>query len=505
MLLIDYFEQTALRYPDRPFLAFVDEQAEGDVELTYAEMNVLASGQARRLQQLGIKKGDVIPLLMENSPEWIAEYLACQKIGAVSVGLHTNATPSELVGMLGGIEARHLVYGVELEPVAEEILKACDGIVGCRFSRHESGTEKVELSRLSDLAEDDFVSAIYTSGTSGSAPKAALQTHRPIVGAISQYVDELGLVAEDRIMVVTPLSHSAALNWAVSLTLITGATLVLTRRFSASRFWNQAARGGATVVWTMGTILFLLLRQPESGEEASALQKIRFFFGAGSALRKRQLVERWNRPVLDGYGMTETFGTLTSSDHSGESGPFPCVGRPVGGVDLRVVDRDGQECIPGQQGEIVARFGQGFAGYLGNQNALDTSVRDGWFHTGDLAFRDEAGAFYFVDRLKSVIRRGGENISSLEVEECLSAHPGVKEAIAIPFPDSVFGEVVLAVLVLKKPWLSLSLEDLHGFCSGRIARFKWPERVEILAEEDIPRTSSGKVQKKRLLESLRTK
>jgi acyl-CoA synthetase (AMP-forming)/AMP-acid ligase II len=165
------------------------------------------------------------------------------------------------------------------------------------------------------------------------------------------------------------------------------------------------------------------------------------------------------------------------------------MGRAVPGIDLRVVDLvSGRECQPEEMGEIVARFGQGFAGYLNNETATREAVREGWFHTGDLAFRDTAGRLYFVDRLKSIIRRGGENISSLEVEECLAKHPDVQEAIALAQPH--------------EPEREFSLAEIQAFCDGKLSKFKWPEAVRTVSSDQIPRTGAGKVKKPILLRSL---
>lgn len=506
MLLIDYFERTAANSPGHPFLHFVAEDDSLDVHLSYARTNEFASHRARELIAQGVGRKTVLALLMHNSPDWIVTYLACQKIGAICVGLHSAITLPELVSMLDSIGAQYLVHSDEFAAIAGEVRAATAGIAVFgvpTLSTDAAVPNGLLLPRLAEIDERDGLAATFTSGTTGGAHKAGLQTHGAVVRAIAGYVECLKTDEHDRIMLVTPLSHSAALNWGVSLTLMSAGTLVLARRFSASRFWAQAARGRPTVIWTMATILYILQQQDVSDDERIALEGLRYVFGVGSAPRRATLEARWGRPVVDGYGMTETFGTLTS--FVVENNPYPnaCMGIAVPGIDLRVVDiESGRDCLPEEMGEIVVRFGQGFAGYLNNEAATRDAVRDGWFHTGDLAFRDTAGRLYFVDRLKSIIRRGGENVASLEVEECLAKHPDVQEAIVLAQPHDVLGEIVLAVLIPRESGREFTLAEIQAFCDGQLSKFKWPEAIRTISTDQIPRTGAGKVKKPVLLRSL---
>jgi acyl-CoA synthetase (AMP-forming)/AMP-acid ligase II len=298
-------------------------------------------------------------------------------------------------------------------------------------------------------------------------------------------------------MLVTPLFHGSALNWGVTMSVIGGGGIVLARKFSASRFWDQADRAGSTVLWTMGAIVFILLSQELTDTERRAAARLRLIFGAATAARWRQIADRWtSATILDGFGMTETPGTLTEDDCYELPDRYPCVGRPVGGIDLRVVDPETGKTKPdGEVGEIVVRYGQGFADYFNNPEAFAQAVRNGWFHTGDLAYQDETGRVFFVDRLKAIIRRGGENISSLEVEEVLVRHPEVLEAVALPKPHQILGDTVLAALVPKQPGREFALDEIRAFCEGKLAPFKWPEDVRTIDPAIIPRTETGRVKK----------
>lgn len=501
MLLIDYFERTAGERPDHPFVHYVDDEPSRDAVISYAEANLLASACAEELRNAGVGRGDVVALLLHNSAQWLVWYLACQKLGAICSGLNPQISDNELLQSLRVLDTRYLVCASDQ---ADRGRDAEQSIPKLRLLHDLPGVHGgTPVERDPALSREDGLSGIFTSGTTGAAPKAALQVHGAVVDAVGNYIHQLGIQAHDRIMLVTPLTHSAALNWGVSLAVMAGATLVLAKKFSASRFWAQADRARPTVLWTMSTILFILLTQPPSEAEARASRQLRLIFGAGSAPRWRQLVQRWHCTVLDGYGMTETFGTLTDEDCSGLNGAHACIGRPVQGIDMRIVDPlTGAECAPNVTGEIVTRFGQGFAGYINNPAAFAEAVRDGWFHTGDMAFLDEQGRYFFVDRLKAIIRRGGENISSIEIEECLAQHPEVLEAIALPVPHDILGETVMAALVARESGRIFTLEEIQAFCGPRLAPFKWPEHVRTVTAEEVPRTGSGKVRKTLLIRNL---
>jgi acyl-CoA synthetase (AMP-forming)/AMP-acid ligase II len=251
-------------------------------------------------------------------------------------------------------------------------------------------------------------------------------------------------------------------------------------------------------------IPFILLTQPPVDTEQRVLRHLTSIFAAGAGSRSREIFERWGPIFIDGFGMSETPGTLTGPDSFDHDEPFPCVGRAVPGIDLRIADLEtGETCAPRQHGEIVVRYGLGFAGYFGNPAAFAEAVRNGWFHTGDIAYADETGRVFFVDRIKDIIRRGGENLSAREIEQVLGAHPEVAEAFAVAKPDRVLGETVCAYLVPKQPGRAFSLEEIRTFCEGRLAPIKLPEDVRTVAGDTLPRTPTGRVQKFRLKKALR--
>lgn len=503
MLLIDHFETIAREAPERVFVHFVADEKEADSTITYAAAAERAAHLAAHLRACGVGRGDPVAILMPNSIDWLVTYFACQKIGAIAAGLSTDLLPGELRSYMDTLACRVLVTAGAHNALALDLAAANPGVahvfsdapVEGMLDSTRAAAEPV-WSRDPGLPDDALLSIVFTSGTTGAKPKAALQRSSSIIRGIAGYQEELKLTPQDRVMLVTPLLHGMALNWGTTMCVLSGCTMVLARRFSASRFWDQADRGGVTVLWTMGAVIAILLTLAPSAVERRAVEKLRILFANGASGRWRQIRERWGCDVLDGYGMTETPGTLASPDCYDLPDAYPCVGRPVSGVALRIVNPDtGVEVGVREVGEITSRFGQGFAGYLNNEAALKEVVRDGWFHTGDLAYRDEEGRFFFVDRLKSIIRRGGENIASLEIENCIVQHPEIREAIALPQPHDVLGETVLVVLIPLEEGRVFSLDEIRRFCEGKLAPFKWPEAVRTIDGTDVPRTETGRVKK----------
>ena len=509
MMLIDLFEAQAAKAPDSLFVRFVADDPSGDVALTYGEADRRASAFARLLADRGVGKGDVVALLVPNSADWLTCYFGSQKIGAITAGLNTDLLAKDLEFYVRLVKARVIVTTGEFNAIAASLAQAVPSVDFVVSTDPQDGMVALPrggepLGRDPALADTDYLSIVFTSGTTGSAPKAALQTSGSIVRGIAGYQDRLRIGAADRVTLVTPLFHGSALNWGVTMSVIGGAGIVLARKFSASRFWEQAERGGSTVLWTMGAIVLILLTLEPSETERRAARRLRIIFGAATAARWRQIADRWpDATVLDGFGMTETPGTLTEDDCYGLPDRYPCVGRPVRGVDLRIADPEtGETMQHGEVGEIVVRYGQGFAGYFENPKAFEEAVRDGWFRTGDLAYQDETGRVFFVDRLKAIIRRGGENISSLEIEEVLARHPQVAEAVALPKPHPILGDTVLVALVPKTAGHAFTIDEIRAFCEGKLAPFKLPEDVRTIEAAIIPRTETGRVKKPMLRKAL---
>jgi len=506
MLLIDHFEATARDHPERLFLHFVSDA--GDTQLTYREANRLASSFARQLVQLGIGRGDVVAMLMTNEPEWLSYHFANQKLGVTTTTLNTELRVeelSQLVTSAGVIALLHSPALVENAQAIQAKVREATGRQITLVDTHAAvGADDSHLPRDAAITATDHLSIVFTSGTSGSKSKGVIASVGNVSSGVEGYMNRLELGSEDRIMLVTPLFHASALHWGVGMAISCGGTIVLADRFSRRSFWDQAQRSGATVIWTMGAILLMLLTDPTSDAERQAMKKIRVVFGNGGAPRRNDFVRRWGPIFFDGYGSSETFGTLTDDDCFDTGEPYTCTGRLVPGVSLGIQDPEtGRELPVGEIGEIVSPFGSGFAGYVDDAAATAESIRNGWFRTGDLGFFDNTGRLFFVDRVKDIIRRAGENIAAREVEQILQEMPGVAEVVAVAKPDIILGEVVAVYIVPEVESRHFDLEEVQAFSESRLASYKWPQEVLNTTASLLPRTHTGKIKKGVLKQQLR--
>ena len=356
---------------------------------------------------------------------------------------------------------------------------------------------------------------LYTSGTTGM-PKAAVQSYRSMMLTGEAFADWLALGPEDRLFTCLPLAHINARFYSTMGAFAAGATLALEERFSASAFWSWMAESGATVVNTIGAMLHILLQAPQSpGERRHQLRIVYTSPAIGEELH-RSFEKRFGVRLVVGYGMTEcTFGFIHPIDAppSSPDRHLASMGRPRRHPDLRwpsgwrLVDPKSIEAAGaenagggaprdvdvGEIGEVWLSGPTVFSGYLDNPAATASVLRaDGWLRTGDLALRDAAGYWSFVGRTKEMIRRRGENVSPLEIEELLLSHPAVAEAAVIGVPGSL-GEEEIAAFVALKPGETLAVEALTAFCAGRLARFKLPSEWRLL--DSLPRTSTNRVAK----------
>jgi acyl-CoA synthetase (AMP-forming)/AMP-acid ligase II len=316
---------------------------------------------------------------------------------------------------------------------------------------------------------------------------------RPTQAAIGvDYTEMFGLQQSDRNIVVTPFFHGNGYG-GVTSALAYGASVVFPRRFSASRFWSLVDTYRPTWMMTLVPIVNILLGQPPGLHERTHAFRVLIVLGAAGGAAT--IEERFGAPVIDWYGMTEAgLGTYTRLNEPRKPGS---AGRPFEGSTMAILAEDGTEAPPGTVGEVVFRLeGLGFAGYLNDEEATSAALDDRYFHTGDLGYFDEDGYFFFVDRKKDIVRRGGENISSVEVEAAMRSHPHVADAAVIAKPDPVLGERVVAFAVPAEGHPSPDAEDIKAHVGKQLAHFKVPEDIYFVGE--LPRTPTGKVEKFRL-------
>ena len=301
-----------------------------------------------------------------------------------------------------------------------------------------------------------------------------------------------GLNDRDRGISITPFFHGNGMS-NVTFGLGVGASCVFPRTFSARRFWGLVDRYRPTYMITLAPVMNIVMSLPPSPLDRSHSFRVLVVLGSGPNMAA--IEERYGTPVIDWYGMTEaSMGTYT---RLGETCPPGSAGRPFPGTDMRVFREDGTEADVGEAGEVVFNTDTtGFRGYLNDEEATRSALSGKWFHTGDMGYFDEDGYFYFADRKKDIVRRGGENISSLEVESVMATHPAVAAVAVVAKPNPVLGERLVAFIQPHEGQVAPTAEELVAFCDGKLARFKIPE--EVFAIDILPRTGTGKVEKFRL-------
>jgi carnitine-CoA ligase len=359
----------------------------------------------------------------------------------------------------------------------------------------ELWTAEPSTFRSKDFSSLETAEVLFTSGSTAQ-PKGVELTHANLLWAGEHVAKCTRLSPADRNLTALPLFHVNAQSTVLS-TLTVGATLVLLEGYSATRYWSQVRAHQATAIHLISALLRTLLAQPpQKSDSDNQVRWVSYSLNCTDE-EKATFEERFDVQLSNGYGLTEACVCVSLAPLDGPR-RWPSIGVPAFGRTVRIVDEDGHDVPRGKWGEIIVHGFPGrtiFKGYYKDPAATSTAVVDGWLRTGDQGWMDEAGYLYFFDRIKDVIKRGGENISASEVERTLGQHPGVLECAVIGVRDPIKDEAVKA-FVVARPGAELTEADVIAFCAERLARFKVPQIVEIRAE--LPKTPLGKIAKKLL-------
>jgi acyl-CoA synthetase (AMP-forming)/AMP-acid ligase II len=481
----------------------------GDRRYTYAQFNRRVNRQVNGLLAAGLQKGDRVAVIANNTAEAVEAVAAAAKGGFVHVPISFRLSPREIEQILRHSGARFLLVEQEFADALSRI-GACPDLVrivrhdprDAEASEHEAWLASYDSTEpaIDVTGEDNFL-IVYTSGTTGS-PKGALFQQKHSVAHAPVPVILYDIAEDSRLLMVYPHNSIASINMYYVPAWLVGATIVLAdaRGFSAERWLAQVQGERITHCHLVPTMLIRVL---DSGAvpsyDVSSLQSI----GYGSAPMPRDRVEQlaatFGDILVQGYGMTETSSlaaVLTKADHraalEGDGRPLAACGRPVFGIELRVVNEAGENVRGDEVGEIIFRGQYVTPGYWNDPERTAQAIRNGWLHSGDLARVDGNGYIYIVDRKSDIIISGGYNVSSKEVEEVLCWHTAVREAAVVARPDPEWGERVHAFVVLAES-RSVDQAMLIDFCRERLARIKCPDRVEFVAE--LPRNALGKLVK----------
>lgn len=490
----DMFRLTAEKHPDRTALVFENGR------ITYGELNRRVNRLANALIGLGLRKGDRAAFLYLNSPEFVTAWFAIAKAGGIGVPLNFGLVARELRHQIDAAGVRALLHaplfadriaGIrkELETVRIHI---CDGEGGSldleELLANASEEEPTEAAGLYDPAL-----ILYTAGVTG-IPKGALLTHKNCLFNAFTCAIDYGLSGRDVLQIIPPLFHPATLNCMLLPGIVLGATTVIHRRFDPAEMLSSVEREGVTVIWGPATLWLQLLGY--SGSDRFDRGSVRLIVSGAMPLsretREKILVLFPKAAMMDVYGVTEASPGATILRPAEALEKPGSIGRPLTLTDVRILDRRGREAAPEEIGEIAIR-GNLFDRYDRMSGETEEALRDGFFRTGDVGRRDADGFLYLVDRKADVIRTGGEEVYSREVEEVIQANPKVLETAVIGIPDEIRGERVEAVVSRREEFAE---EELIAWCRQNLAEYKCPGRIHFVRE--IPKTPAGKIVKAEL-------
>jgi len=491
----------------------------GSRRFTYGQFGERCERLAAGLLAEGVQPGDRVAYLSFNNHALLEGYYGVVLAKAVVMPLNVRLTPPELVAILNHSAARALIFENDFAPLVEHIRKCCPAIA--RYVTINDPLPLADLTYEELLARErierpDFVSfdensiaeLFYTSGSTGT-PKGVMLSHRTlylhalaVAGAF--YHDDSAVELH-----TIPLFHANGWGRPQAATML-GLKQVMVRRFDPTLVLRLVQEEKATAMSLVPTMANALVNAPDIGQfDLSSLKEVFVGGAASSPELMARLEQALHCTAMGGYGLTETCpvasaarrkGTVTYADEADRFRRQSMAGWPIPGVEIRVVDLQMRDVPRDMQsvGEVVIRGDEVMEGYYKDPEGTAAVMAGGWFHTGDMAVWDEETYIHIVDRKKDIIISGGENISSLEVEKAIFAHPAVLECAVVSAPDNKWGEVPAAFVVLK-PGQKLTAEELCEFMAPRLAKFKIPRRFEFL-EVPLPKTGTGKIVKRELRE-----
>ena len=466
--------------------------------VSYAEFGEEVERVAELLSGAGVQPGKAVSIALANGLEFMVVFLAVARAGAIAAPLNPAYTADEFKFYMEDAEAQFAILP-EGEHAAREAAAEL-GVPTMEASLDDAG--RTVLSRGGDVltarrdapapSPDDVALFLHTSGTT-SRPKGVPLTHGNLAASIKNISDTYALTPDDIAMVVMPLFHVHGLIGVSLSTLSTGGSLVIPPRFSASRFWGEQRESGATWYSAVPTIHQILLARAD--DEGAPHESFRLIRSCSSALAPavfEQLEARFGAPVLEAYGMTEASHQMSSNLLPPGKRMPGTVGKGTG-VDIAIMDDDGNLLNAGEQAEVVIRGANVTRGYHNNPEANAEAFTSGWFRTGDQGFLDVGGTLTLTGRIKELINRGGEKISPLEVDAALLGHPSVAEAVCFGVPHTMYGEAVQAAVVVSG---DTDEDAIRAYCGEHLAGFKVPDRVYII--DTMPRTATGKIQRRHI-------
>ncbi|WP_404323394.1 AMP-binding protein [Cytobacillus firmus] len=480
-------ERNARKFPEKDAFMTVSNR------LTYGDMNRLCNRLARYLQNEGVRRGDRVAVMSRNTEHFFYAFFACMKIGAIPMPVNIRLTSKELSAIFQSANASGILYEDELAETAAALKEN----VNFYFSIQDAVEASAHFSEDNlDVPIDsrDVCEILFTSGTTGT-PKGVVFSHERILAIASAVSVNFSLSHNDSMLTLMPLSHSAPLNTFFMSGLYCGASHVI-GDFTPKGFLNWIQQEKTTFSFAAPVAYLLAAKDPDLASYDLSTMRVFAYGGGPLALASYHHVKKAfrNENFYQVYGLTEAGPNgilLYPEEHLEKAGS---IGKnPTVNMEIRVVRPDGTDTAPNEYGEILLTGDSLMLGYDNNPAETNTVLKGGWLYTGDIAYRDEDGYFYIVDRKKDVIISGGVNIYPREIEEVLAKHDAVLESCVVGVPHEEWGETVKAVVVLKG---QVSEEELRAFTAEHLAEFKCPRIYSFV--DELPRNASGKILKQQV-------
>lgn len=485
-------ERQSKAFADKTFMVI---PSSGE-EMTYAELGDEVRKMGEVFGSYGLSKGEKMLLLMSNSREFILSYFGCGCCGGTVIPVNTSLKEEELSYLIEDSQSKYIVTSEEFlknipKQYQEKMVKLDSGIFLLILKK-----EFVPAEVFPKVEPEDFAMILYTSGTTGH-PKGVLLTYANLLAEADNIKSGHGLGADDVVLCVLPWFHINGLVITLITSILVGSRIVVTKKFSVSRFWGFVEK--YKITWFSGVPTMyshLLSRGKPNNLDISSL---RFARSASSSLPVAVL-EAFEReygvPIIESYGITEGCSQITTNPMPPRVRKAGSVGLPVGNR-IMVINAEGAKQPPMQEGEVLIQGDNVTCGYFRKPEETEKAFTDGWFHTGDMGYLDEDEYLFLTGRIKELINRAGEKFSPREVDEVVYQIPQVELAAAVGIPDEVYGEET-AVFIKLKEGAELSKEEVRDYCKNHLAYYKVPKVIRFV--DDLPQGGNGKIQRLKLLD-----
>jgi long-chain acyl-CoA synthetase len=466
-----------------------------DTELSYGMLDEGSARVAGLLKSKGVEPGDRVCVMLPNVPYFPVVYYGILRLGAVVVPMNVLLKGREVEFYVKDPGAKAIFAWGDFGEAAETGVKDTDAdLVLVKPGEFEKLLgEQEPVREVADKAPEDTAVILYTSGTTGT-PKGAELTHDNLMCNVETILSSLIQIDPDDVVLgALPFFHSFGQTCGLNSCMKAGGMLTLLPRFEPDKAFEIIQRDKVTIFEGVPTMYVGMLHADAADEADTSC--LRLCVSGGSAMPGevlRSFEEKFGCKILEGYGLSET-SPVASFNHPDRERKVGSIGTPVAGVEMKVVDEDGNEVAQGEVGEIAIKGHNVMKGYWNKPDATSESIRDDWFYTGDMAKVDEDGYFFIVDRKKEMIIRGGYNVYPREVEEVLYGHPAVQEAAVVGVPDDKMGEEVGAAVVLK-PGEDVSVDELRDYVKNDVANYKYPRKIWIV--DELPKGPTGKILKR---------